>query len=58
MNWLTGKMACPMADAAFNVTRLGNVQNRTTDSAKFDIVHADVPLLEVFDKGGHGGNPL
>ena len=51
-------MACPVADSTFNITRLGNIQNRTTDSAKFDIVDADVPFLEVFDEGGHDVNPL
>ena len=46
-------MACPVTNAAFNVTRFGQVENGTTHLAELDIVYADIAPLEVFHKSGH-----
>lgn len=49
----TGEVASPVAHSALDVSGLGNVQNRATDSAKFDVVDTNVAFLKVLDEGGH-----
>ena len=43
-------MASPVANATLNIARLGNVQNGTTNMAKFDIMSANITLFKVIDE--------
>ena len=46
-------MTCPMTNTTFNIARLWNIQDGTTDSAEFDIIDSNTLLLKVFHEFGH-----
>lgn len=46
-------MTRPMTNTTFNIARLWNIQDGTTDSAEFDIIDSNTLLLKVFHEFGH-----
>ena len=46
-------MTRPMANTAFDITRLWNIQDGTTDSAEFDVIDSNTLFLKVLHEFGH-----
>lgn len=43
-------MTCPMTNTTFNIARLWNIQDGTTDSAEFDIIDSKYSSSQSFPR--------